>query len=206
MCQQPTPVGSPVRMLFSIQTPNDVVWIRKLYAKLSDPSADVIEKLARFCGCEAPSEFVIRSAMRTLLSAVSLAKPPNPGWQCAWTFVPVPDDGPYTNTKPTGFRIGCWQCDVDDWCELVHYVCEILYLEHPDMFRECAFKVTGRRRDYFSAERERLGQPKKVCSGLWVETRLSANNSVSFVNELAQVFGYEKPEIRYLSVSVLSVT
>ena len=188
------------RMLFTISEPRDILVIRKLHAALSDlrnTPQNFRDVLAGLCRPYDPYPYVLMSAMNTFMSATPIPKPES-GRQSLWTAVSVNHGDPYKGTKPTSCTIGCWQFEPSDWWELVHATCEILYLEHPETFRDRALKVTGPRRKYLSENAGELRRSKLICnSGLYVEIRLAANNSVSFVNELAHLFGYEKPEIEY---------
>ena len=183
-------------MHFLIKKPRDVLVIRRLNALIADAPIKVLEFLGSLCDGE--ELIVVKSALQTFMSEVSLPKPPTQDHQRPLTSVRVPSDGPFKNKKPTRFRLGSWECEMNygDWRDLVLYVCEILYLEHPENFRECASRVTGKHRDYISDKAENLEKAEKIWNAdIFVETNLSADNSVNFVCDLAQKFGYGKPEI-----------
>jgi hypothetical protein len=101
-------------------------------------------------------------------------------------------DGPFTGTKPRSFQLGGWHCSCAKWKELVEYSCQILYHEHEQEFEACVLAwILRRKRDrYFSRSKGDFKQRGEVGGSIYVDTRLSSNNSVSLVKELCIIFGY----------------
>ena len=179
-------------MLLFIREPSDILVIRKLHSILQDPSVETIEVLRK--QCDEKMSYKVKDALTAFVSQVRLPSPASPNVPTWLKVVSTAYEGPHTHTTPGRFQLGVWVCNAGSWRNLARYTCEILHLEHAEVFTERAFTVTGPRRDYFSTDRSTLRDPYRVGE-IFVETNLSANNCVSFVNRLAEAFGYDRPVI-----------
>ncbi len=71
-----------------------------------------------------------------------------------------------------------------------------LYLKHPKDFAQKVLGWEGRKRKYFSRDPKYLDQPKDIAdSGIFVETKLSANDTVRRCRDLLERFDYSRDSL-----------
>lgn len=103
-------------------------------------------------------------------------------------YVPVG----YTGKRPKYFYINNKKIEVKYWIDILTETCNYLFDNHKAEFEQKTSSVKGRKRVYFSRNKDELRVPMQIKnSGLYVESNLSANSIVKFSENLAALFGYD---------------
>ena len=90
---------------------------------------------------------------------------------------------------------------VQDWNEILTGVCKIMAEKEPDKFEKVLLNFTGRTRKYFSRDKSELEQPKKIPNtGIYVMTKLGANEIVRRSKNVIKHFGYNPDDLRVNAV------
>lgn len=98
----------------------------------------------------------------------------------------------YTGKRPMSFTINNEKVPVKYWIDILTEVCNFLYDNHQENFEQKVSSVRGRKRVYFSRNKDELRVPMQIkTSGIYVESNLSANSIVKFSENLAALFGYD---------------
>ncbi|MEK6531495.1 MAG: type I restriction endonuclease [Deltaproteobacteria bacterium] len=97
----------------------------------------------------------------------------------------------YTGKSPTSFMINNKKIIVKYWIDMLTEVCNFLYNNRQSNFEQKVCSLKGRKRVYFSRNRDELREPMQIKnSGIYVESNLSANNIVRLSENLLVFFGY----------------
>jgi predicted type IV restriction endonuclease len=98
----------------------------------------------------------------------------------------------YTGKRPVTFAINNKTIHVKYWRDILVEICKFLYNNHQDIFEQKISSVKGRKRVYFSKNKNELRVPMQIkSSGFFVEANLSANSIVKLSENLATLFGYD---------------
>jgi len=78
------------------------------------------------------------------------------------------------------------------WVDILTEVCNFLYNNHQGNFEQKVGSIKGRKRVYFSKNKDELRVPMQIKnSGIYVESNLSANSIVKLSENLVGLFGYD---------------
>lgn len=98
----------------------------------------------------------------------------------------------YTGKIPASFFINNKKIAVKHWIDILAETCNYLYVNHQGEFEQKANSIRGRKRVYFSRNKDVLRVPMQIKnSGLYVESNLSATSIVKLSENLAALFGYD---------------
>jgi len=188
-------------MAILIDTPSDITRFRRLREAIVHPSPSLIRQIQE--SIQDTDEVGVSIAYHRLVSCHRIARPPEPPClQPSVTPVMEIDEGPFTGKAISDLRFGQWICHATGWNDAVQFVYEILLIEHPDTFDRIATSIMGSHRRYISTNPDDLQLPRRLLgSQYFVAGNLSANNAVRLIKKLAEVFGYDKPEIDPSAVS-----
>jgi hypothetical protein len=102
--------------------------------------------------------------------------------------------GPHIGKKPIALKFSGKEMKISEWREVVRKFCDILADENRDHFPLVLELLRADRRTYFTRDESKLTDGYLVPNtDIWVETNLSANNTMEFCNKLANAFGYPIP-------------
>lgn len=176
-------------MVIGINEPSEIRAVRCLMRMGKEPTPSFLRAVGSEFGVPLHAA---RSALENTLPHVDIPEPPQCRIPATQRVVHTNYDGPYKGTHVHSFGLGPWLCRVENWRQMIQYICEILWIEHQADFREAVSRITGQRREYFSDRPAALSRdPRSIgTSGLFVETNLAANNAVSLASALAEIFGY----------------
>jgi len=97
----------------------------------------------------------------------------------------------YTGKSPVSFVINNKKMAIRYWVDMLTEVCNFLYSNHQNNFEQKVSSIKGRKRVYFSRNKDELRVPMQIRnSGIYVESNLSANSIVKLSENLAALFGY----------------
>ena len=86
---------------------------------------------------------------------------------------------------------------VKNWKDAWLKMCELMLFAHRSEFDK-VLTLRGRKRPYFSRHSGDLREPVKIKgTNIYVETNLSANNIVSLLEKIIQLFGYSVADIAF---------
>lgn len=98
----------------------------------------------------------------------------------------------YTGKSPVSFVFNNKKITIRYWVDILTEVCNYLYTNHQNNFEQKVSSLKGRKRVYFSRNKDELRVPMQIkTSGIYVESNLSANSIVKFSENLAALFGYD---------------
>jgi hypothetical protein len=104
--------------------------------------------------------------------------------------------GQWIGKRAQSFSLCGEERQVRSWKELLVGVCGVVFSRHGADFDRC-LTLHGTKRHYFSRDPRGMGAPAKVPgSGVFVETKLSANHVVGLCHRLLNLFGYELHELK----------
>lgn len=107
----------------------------------------------------------------------------------------------FQNKNPMSFTFRGTTYAVQDWNEILTGVCKIMAEKEPDKFEKVLLNFTGRTRKYFSRDKSELEQPKKIPNtGIYVMTKLGANEIVRRSKNVIKHFGYNPDDLRVNAV------
>lgn len=96
-----------------------------------------------------------------------------------------------TGHKPTGFTLFGQTHPAESWKSIWVQVCTILAQQESAGFAAKATALQGRKRQYIAASADSMINPAPISgSELWVETNLSATDTMKLVERLLALFGY----------------
>lgn len=102
----------------------------------------------------------------------------------------------YTKKKPMAYNFRSQRYSVSTFKEILIGLCEVLYRLHGTNF-ERVLELCGRKRVYFSREFKGMTSPQEIPgSRIYAETNLSANAIMERCNELLDLFGHARDELR----------
>lgn len=103
-------------------------------------------------------------------------------------------------TRPRTVVLWGVATEVTRWTGVMVCVAEAVYKRHPHDFLERAKAMAGRKRPFVSpdpADMTRAGQI--ASSGIWVETNLSAEDTLKKCRKMLEVFGYSASDLEVLT-------
>lgn len=105
-----------------------------------------------------------------------------------------PANGNYTGEVPAVVRLNGETYEVSNWTECVVTVAESILSQAES--REPLKQVSGRTRDYVVEEEKRSQQvsPKPIGDSLYIETNLSAENTVQVIKKMLHAYNYDLAE------------
>lgn len=116
-----------------------------------------------------------------------LAPPREPGFD----LDRAADRNAPTGHKPTGFTLFGQTHPAESWKSIWVQVCTILAQQESAGFAAKATALQGRKRQYIAASADSMINPAPISgSELWVETNLSATDTMKLVERLLALFGY----------------
>lgn len=126
------------------------------------------------------------------LSTTESAPPPHP------TVSPEPKlPHTLTGTKPVAFTFGGSRYEVMSWKEMLVGICMILKESNRDRFEEI-LDMKGKKKPYFSRNREDLQAPRKINgTDVYAETNFNAPMTVQIARRLITHFGYDESDLSY---------
>jgi len=190
-------------MKFNINTPKDIWIMRKFSNSLSvdvNRSADSI--LESYASTDINRFFEI--IKQTIPDIPDIPELPDDCKEFDFETVSVNGEGTYKGKSFNFFYLGTWRCCVSCdrcWKDMVKFVSDVMYIENESDFFDIVKNIRGgRTRLYFSKNKSDFKDPYQIGlpenkSEYYVETNLSANNSVSLVQKLVSKFGYEPIKI-----------
>jgi len=99
----------------------------------------------------------------------------------------------YTGKRPVSFMINNKKVSVKYWVDILTEVCNFLYNNHQENFEQKVGSIKGRKRVYFSKNKDELRVPMQIKnSGIYVESNLSANSIVKLSENLVGLVGYDR--------------
>ncbi|MEN3016620.1 MAG: type I restriction endonuclease [Candidatus Methanosuratincola petrocarbonis] len=102
----------------------------------------------------------------------------------------------YSNLKIRAFDFRGQRYEVDTWIEMLLKLSEMMSYEHGRDF-EKVLALRGKKRPYFSRNKNELRDPKKVGnSEIYLETNLSANSIVKIAKQVVTLFGYKEDDLK----------
>jgi len=159
--------------------------------------ADKVESL---CG-HRPTEDVLAEFLATLIGRGGAITPPSQEPKTPTPSphkrVPLePGETIFTYKRPSSYTLRGKRYSVSTFKEILIGLCEALHQLHRADF-ERVLVLRGRKRDYFSREFGRMTSPQEIPgSSIYVETNLSANSIMQRCNELLDLFGHARDELR----------
>lgn len=101
----------------------------------------------------------------------------------------------YTGKSISAFYFMENRYNVTTWKELLVEIVKIMYDLHEKEFDKIYF-LPGRRRQYVTHFPEKLNVAEKINGpGIYIETKLSANNIVGLCYDIIQKFGYSENDL-----------
>lgn len=101
----------------------------------------------------------------------------------------------YTGKSIVAFTFGGRRYPVHSWKELLITIANLMLSAHREQF-EKVLTLRGRKRPYFSKNRNELRGPERIKNtDLYVETNLSANSIVRLSRKIIAAFGHEKDDL-----------
>lgn len=102
------------------------------------------------------------------------------------------DENP-TGQKIQGFSLLGKVYEADSWRMMLQKVCQVLITMHGDKFVEEAVKLKGTKRYYITFNPDELREPGQISgTDLWLETNLSAQQTISIITKMLDTFGHDK--------------
>jgi len=102
-----------------------------------------------------------------------------------------------TGHKPTGFTLFGQPHPADSWKSIWVQVCTILAKQESTGFVAKATALQGRKRQYIAASADGMINPAPIGgSDLWVETNLSAKDTIKLVGRLLALLGYRDTDLQ----------
>lgn len=98
-----------------------------------------------------------------------------------------------TGQKISSFSLFGNVYQADNWRMMLYQVCQILIEKHDSQFAKKATVLKGSKRHYITYDPSELREPIQINgTNLWLETNLSAQQTVSIVSKLLDSFGHDK--------------
>lgn len=102
-----------------------------------------------------------------------------------------------TGHKPTSFTLFGQTRPADSWKSIWVQVCTILAKQESAGFVAKATALQGRKRQYIAASADGMINPAPITgSNLWVETNLSAKDTMKLVGRLLVLLGYRATDLQ----------
>jgi restriction system protein len=102
-----------------------------------------------------------------------------------------------TGHKPTGFMLFGQTHPADSWKSILVQVCTILVKQQNAGFATRATTLQGRKRHYIATSPDAMINPAPIGgSDLWVETNLSARDTIKLVERLLVLLGYGTTDLK----------
>ncbi len=178
-------------MEFEIDRPEEIIVVRKIISSLTRLKNKSIDSLSSDSQI---TDVDMRRGLRIISDSIEPYLKTRVG-AGEHIHIPVGHDGEFINKKPYMFTLGCWCCRATSWTELIKSVVDIISIEADEKgsyFEDTVLKIKGDRRSYFSKNRGELERPERVFNrDLFVETNLSANNTVIFLDKTVNAFKYK---------------
>lgn len=105
----------------------------------------------------------------------------------------------FTHKRPFGFRINNEQIlEVKTWQEMFIRTCELLIAVDEDKFMSLENKpaMNGKKRKYFSKQKNDMREPKLISNKIFVETNINANGVRNLLLKLLKEYGYRSSEYK----------
>lgn len=104
--------------------------------------------------------------------------------------------GVYTYTRPIAFVFQGYRHPVSSFKDILVGLCSLLYKAHSSDY-DRVLSLRGRKRVYFSRDFRAMTSPAEIPgAGIYVETNLSANNTLERCTELLEMFGYSRDDLK----------
>jgi hypothetical protein len=98
-----------------------------------------------------------------------------------------------TGQKIRGFSLLGQLYEADKWSMMMQKVCQILITLHDSKFAEKATALRGTKRPYITYDPGELREPTQITgTSLWLETNLSAQQTISVISKLLDSFAHDK--------------
>ncbi|MBC7113540.1 MAG: restriction endonuclease subunit R [Candidatus Methanomethyliales bacterium] len=150
------------------------------------------KKVENICGFR-PGIDLIENFLKSLPQislGPKLPKEPKPG-------ATSPPSASYSYLKIRGFDLRGRHFKVDSWREMLLKLSEIMAYEHSKDF-EKVLTLKGKKRPYFSRNKNELRAPKKVGnSEIYLEVNLSADSTVKIAKQVVTLFGYKEDDLKF---------
>jgi hypothetical protein len=102
----------------------------------------------------------------------------------------------YTNKSIISFTFRGVRYKINSYREMLLKICEIMFINHRDIFENKVLSLRGRKRPYFTKKPNELRYPAKIRgTNIYVEVNLSANSIVKFSIDIISIFGYTKSDL-----------
>ena len=102
-----------------------------------------------------------------------------------------------TGHKPTSFTLFGQTHSAESWKSIWVQVCTILAQQQSAGFAAKATALQGRKRHYIAATADGMINPSQITgSNLWVETNLSAKDTMKLVGRLLALLGYRATDLQ----------
>lgn len=101
----------------------------------------------------------------------------------------------YTGKSIVSFRFEGKKYKVTSWIEMLRKICGIMISLHGDNF-ERVLKLKGRKRPYFTKDKNELRVPGKIeKTNIYVERNLNTNMIVKLSKDMVSLFGYDVKDL-----------
>lgn len=105
----------------------------------------------------------------------------------------IAKDEDLTGQKISSFSLFGKMYEADSWRTMLYKICQLLIEKHNDQFAEKATVLKGSKRHYITFNPADLRDPAQIDgTNLWLETNLSAQQTVSVISKLLDSFGHDK--------------
>ena len=86
--------------------------------------------------------------------------------------------------------------ELKTWKGLVVHVAEQIQVRHPHDFFAMTSQLKGRKHNYVSRDARDMTEPREIgVSGIFIETHLSASNTINRSHQLLELFGYSASDL-----------
>ncbi len=155
--------------------------------------ADTTEKL---CGYKPDNEmikqFLIRVSQETAIKSKREITSPV---RLKSDHVSLSSSKSYTGKSIVAFTFKKTRYEARSWKDMLIKICNLMLSAHKDQF-EKVLNLAGRKRPYFTKNRNELRKPEKIGNtDIYVETHLNANNIVKLSKSIIAFFGYKSDDL-----------
>lgn len=151
----------------------------------------VAERVESLCGHQPTPDQVAEFLSRAGGESSPLA--PRPRGPRSPTRTP-PTGAGYTHRRPTAYHFKGRRYEASTWKEVLVGLGEQLAARHPEDFSR-VLNLKGRTRDYFSQDYREMTSPAQIPgTSLFVETNLSANDTVKRCRQMLRLFDCEQED------------
>jgi len=154
----------------------------------------VAETTEKLCGYK-PDHIAVEDFLVSYVQATSNTVSRKTKKRFPVTEIPSKKQERYTGKTIVSFNFKGKEYKVEYWIEMLKKICSIILEFHRDKFEQI-LKLKGRRRPYFTKDKNELRVPSRIeTTDIYMETNLSANSIVKITQNLISLFGYDSENL-----------